>query len=50
VFFDGFPVVRDHVFGRLAHVLDMTLAIILTPLSPAPAHRCSGDRSWGSIE
>src|SRR4029453_393970 len=25
VFFDGFPVVRDHVFGRLAHVLDHDL-------------------------
>jgi hypothetical protein len=25
VFFDGFPVVRDHVFGRLAHVLDYDL-------------------------
>jgi hypothetical protein len=25
VFLDGFPVVRDHVFGRLAHVLDYDL-------------------------
>jgi hypothetical protein len=25
LFFDGFPVVRDHVFGRLAQLLDYDL-------------------------
>ncbi|MGH2779380.1 MAG: hypothetical protein ACRDJB_12135 [Actinomycetota bacterium] len=50
VFFDGFPVVRDHVFGGLAHVLNDDLGHRLPALSRAPAHRCSGDRSWGSAE
>jgi hypothetical protein len=50
VFLDGFPVVRDHVFGRLRTYWIMSLAIALTPLSPAAAHRCSVDRSWGSAE